>query len=179
MCVLRRRAPNPDCIVLRVRQDAFEELYERHAARLYSFLAYRTSDPALAEDLLADVFERALTTRRPLDRRRGTEAAWLFRIAVNLVHDHHRGAGREHRAYERVGRAAPTSHEDADFGNREELLEALCVLSPEEREVIALRFGADLTVPEIATALREKLTTVDGRLYRALRKLREALPDPD
>jgi RNA polymerase sigma-70 factor (ECF subfamily) len=45
----------------------------------------------------------------------------------------------------------------------------------EEREAVALRFGADLTVPEIATVLGEPLTTVEGRVYRALRKLRETL----
>jgi DNA-directed RNA polymerase specialized sigma24 family protein len=49
------------------------------------------------------------------------------------------------------------------------------VLSAEEREAIALRFGADLTVPEMAAVLDEPLTTVEGRVYRALRKLREAL----
>jgi DNA-directed RNA polymerase specialized sigma24 family protein len=40
---------------------------------------------------------------------------------------------------------------------------------------VALRYGADLTVPEIAKLKREKLTTVEGRVYRALRKLRERL----
>ena len=50
-------------------------------------------------------------------------------------------------------------------------------LSPEEREAIALRFGAELTVPEIAEALREPLTTVEGRVYRALRKLRGELAE--
>ena len=48
-------------------------------------------------------------------------------------------------------------------------------LSDEEREAIALRFGADLTVPEIAKLTNERLTTVEGRVYRALRKLREHL----
>ena len=48
-------------------------------------------------------------------------------------------------------------------------------LSAEEREAIALRFGAGLTVPEMATVLGEPLTTVEGRVYRALRKLRETL----
>jgi RNA polymerase sigma factor (sigma-70 family) len=51
----------------------------------------------------------------------------------------------------------------------------LARLSEEEREAIALRFGADLTVPEIAKLTGERLTTVEGRVYRALRKLREAM----
>jgi hypothetical protein len=52
------------------------------------------------------------------------------------------------------------------------------VLSEEEREAIALRFGAELTVPEISKLTGEKLTTVEGRVYRALRKLREAIDSP-
>ena len=58
---------------------------------------------------------------------------------------------------------------------REALERALATLSAEEREAVALRFGADLSVPEIARVLGEPLTTVEGRVYRALRKLRERL----
>ena len=55
---------------------------------------------------------------------------------------------------------------------RDTVAKALGALSGEERDAVALRFGADLTVPEIAKLLREPLTTVEGRVYRALRKLR-------
>ena len=65
----------------------------------------------------------------------------------------------------------------AAVDDRDELARALETLSDEERTVIALRFGADLTVPEIADSLGEKLTTVEGRVYRALRKLRAELED--
>ena len=63
------------------------------------------------------------------------------------------------------------------MGDRDELARALAGLSAEEREVISLRFGADLTAPEMARVLGTKLTTVEGRLYRALRKLRAALEE--
>jgi RNA polymerase sigma-70 factor (ECF subfamily) len=56
-------------------------------------------------------------------------------------------------------------------------MEAMETLSAEEREAVALRFGADLTVPEIAKVLDQPLTTVEGRVYRALRKLRSRLGD--
>jgi RNA polymerase sigma-70 factor (ECF subfamily) len=58
---------------------------------------------------------------------------------------------------------------------RDEIGRAMQVLSGEEREAISLRFGAELTVPEIAVVLDQPLTTVEGRVYRALRKLKEAL----
>ncbi len=60
---------------------------------------------------------------------------------------------------------------------RLELARALAELSEEEREAIALRYGGDLTVPEIARLTGERLTTVEGRVYRGLRKLRDLLAD--
>src|SRR4051794_26602597 len=157
-----------------MRDADFEALYEREAQPLFGFLAYRTGDRALAEDLLADAFERALRSRVRYDRRRGSEKTWLYAIALNLLRDHARRAAAEGRALERVSdgpAGAPLGGVEA----RDELGRALGVLSAEEREAIALRFGADLTVPEMAEVLGEPLTTVEGRVYRALRKLREAL----
>jgi DNA-directed RNA polymerase specialized sigma24 family protein len=55
-----------------MNDDDFERLYADEAAGLFSFLAYRTGDRALAEDLLADAFERALRARRRFDLRRGS-----------------------------------------------------------------------------------------------------------
>jgi RNA polymerase sigma-70 factor (ECF subfamily) len=159
-----------------MRDEDFERLYAAEAAGLFSFLAYRTGDRALAEDLLADAFERALRARRRFDRRRGTEKTWLYAIALNVLRDPARRTAAEARALERA-------HVPADDGpdpltgveERELLNRALAELSDEEREAIALRFGADLTVPEMAKVLGESLTTVEGRVYRALRKLRGRL----
>jgi RNA polymerase sigma factor (sigma-70 family) len=158
-----------------LKDSEFERLYAAEAQGLFAFLAYRTGDRALAEDLLADAFERALRSRVKYDRKRGSEKTWLYAIALNLLRDHARRAAAEGRAYERVG-VGPEAHDV--FGGveaRDELGRALNGLSGEEREAISLRFGADLTVPEIAVVLGEPLTTIEGRVYRALRKLREAL----
>ena len=158
-----------------MREDDFERLYRQEAQGLFGFLAYRTGDRGLAEDLLADTFERALRARRGFDRRRGSERTWLYAIALNLLRDNARRAAAEGRAVERAG---PGSEPDA-FGaveDRDALRRAMTGLAEEEREAIALRFGAELTVPEMAKLLSLPLTTVEGRVYRALRKLRERLP---
>ena len=152
--------------------DAFEQLYAAEASALFSFLAYRTGDRSLAEDLLADAFERALRGR--YNARKGSAKTWLYAIALNVLRDHTRRAAAESRAYERVDDGVARDP-FADIEVRDELLRGLTQLSAEEREAISLRFGAGLTVPEMATVLGEPLTTVEGRVYRALRKLREAL----
>jgi RNA polymerase sigma factor (sigma-70 family) len=159
-----------------MRDDEFERLYAAEAPGLFAFLAYRTGDRALAEDLLADAFERALRARRGFDRRRGSQKTWLYAIALNVLRDQARRADAESRAY---ARAAPPSADAPDrlaaIEARDELARAMAKLSDDEREVIALRFGAEMTVPEVAELLGEKLTTVEGRVYRALRKLRDEL----
>ena len=59
--------------------------------------------------------------------------------------------------------------------DRDLIQRALSCLSSEECEAIALRYGADLTVPEIAKLTGQRQTTVEGRVYRSLRKLREEM----
>ncbi|HEX6582992.1 MAG TPA: RNA polymerase sigma factor [Thermoleophilaceae bacterium] len=160
-----------------MRDEDFERLYDEHAQALYGFLAYRTGDPVLAEDLLADTFEKALRARRRFDRRRGSEKTWLYSIALNALRDQLRRRSAAERATEQLAIRTPgeVAAVEESLGRRDELAQALARLSEEEREVVALRYGADLTVPEIARLKKEKLTTIEGRVYRALRKLREQL----
>lgn len=160
-----------------MRPDDFERLFEEHAQPLFGFLAYRTGDRTVAEDLLADTFERALRARQRFDRRRASEKTWLYTIALNLLRDQARRKASEARALERLPYEEQEATDPmAGVEHRDEVQRAIGVLSDEEREAIALRFGGDLTVPEIAKLLDEPLPRVEGRVYRALRKLRDALP---
>jgi RNA polymerase sigma-70 factor (ECF subfamily) len=161
-----------------MRPHEFERLFAEHAAPLLAFLDYRTGDRALAEDLLADTFERALRGRRRFDPRRGSEKAWLYTIAINLLRDHARRTVAGQRARERVGVGLsnePPFDQLAAVDERDAIRRALRVLSSEEREAIALRYGADLSLPEIARVTGQTLSTVEGRVYRGLRKLKEEL----
>src|ERR671927_162200 len=90
-----------------MRDDEFERLYEAEAQGLFAFLNYRTGDRALAEDLLADTFERALRARWRFDRRRASQKTWLYSIATNVLRDRMRRTTAERRALERVGADRP------------------------------------------------------------------------
>jgi len=163
-----------------MRIKEFEEMYRSHLAGLFGFLVYRTGDRVLAEDLAAETFTRALDKRKRFDRGRASEKTWLYAIALNLLRDHVRHVDAEARAMERVETLAAVAAGGAgtavEFVERRDVLDrALTVLSPEERDTIALRYGAELTIPEIADVTGEERTTVDGRVYRALRKLRAEL----
>src|ERR671910_1700271 len=132
----------------RMRDDEFERLYAAEAQGLFAFLAYRTGDRVLAEDLLADAFERAL--RGKFNPRKGSAKTWLYAIALNVLRDHVRRAAAESRAYARVDAGSGGHDPFAGVEVRDELMRALAGLAAEEREAISLRYGADLTVPEMA-----------------------------
>lgn len=150
-------------------------MYEEHVWRVYGFLAYRLRDHNAAEDLTQLAFERALRAWSRFDSRRASERTWLLAIARNLLIDHHRR--------DRSDRLVPI---DDDLwitvaGPEErstvspELADALSQLSDRDRELIALRFGGDLTGPEIAELMDLSLANVQQILSRSLRKLRERL----
>jgi RNA polymerase sigma factor (sigma-70 family) len=90
-----------------MRDVDFECLYAEHAEALFAFLAYRTGDRVLAEDLLADTFEHALRARRRYDRPRARVKTWIYSIALNLLRDHARRRTAEARALQRRTRSRP------------------------------------------------------------------------
>jgi RNA polymerase sigma-70 factor (ECF subfamily) len=159
-------------------QRHLERLFAEHAQGLFAMFAYRTGDPVLAEDLVADTFERIMCTQRAFDPLRGSEKSWVYAIAVNLLRDHARRRAVEQRSLAAVGPGfgdgMAVSLED-EVGRHDEIQRALCRLREDEREVLALRFGADLTLKEVARALGERPAAVEKRVYRALAKLREEL----
>lgn len=157
-------------------REAFEAFYAAHARGLVRFLLYRTGDAALAEDLAADTFERVIRTRRPFDSRIATERTWLYTIALNVLRDHLRRRGAEDRALARVDPPeAFTRPGESEVVLRDEVSRALRVLTGDERDVVALRYGADLSVPQISAATGVKPAAVEKRLYRALQKLRHEM----
>ena len=91
-----------------MRDAEFERLYEEHASSLLSFLAYRTGERALAEDLLADTFERVLRSRKTFDRTRGSEKTWIYTIALNCLRGYYRRRRAEGRAIDCPAHARPT-----------------------------------------------------------------------
>jgi RNA polymerase sigma-70 factor (ECF subfamily) len=163
-----------------MKPDEFETLYGTHAAALLAFLEYRTGNIELARDVHADTFERVLKTRWRFDPRKGSQKTWLYSIALNCLRDQGRRRGAEARALERIATGRnPNEHEWQDqqgrLDARDAVLRGMESLSDEEREAVALRYGADLSLEEIARVTGTPTTTVKGRLHRSLNKLRETV----
>lgn len=165
-----------------MHDDDIERLFAEHAKRLYAFLTYRTGDPTTSEEIVGDTFERVIRSRRRFDRRKGSEQSWIYTIALNLLTDHQRRAGAEQRALDGVGHAGDAADPDdrlAGFADRDELFAALDRLEPGVREVLALRYGADLRLKDIAKLTGRPLSTVHERLQRGLRRLQAELERDD
>ncbi len=164
-----------------MRDADFERVVRRHGSAVHAFLLYRTGDPELAEEALADCFERAYRARDSFDPRRASAKTWLCTIALNRARDLARRAETERvalgRLADREGRALADQDVVARLDERTSLLRALEQLPPDEREAIALTYGADLTARAAARLLGVPMTTVQGRVYRGLRRLRDALGD--
>ena len=144
---------------------------------MYAFLAYSV-DAATAEDLTSATFERVVRSWERFDPERGSERTWILAIARNLLTDHYRRAGRaesvstDERPELLEGVGGPDAALDSPL-SVEQLKEWLRPLGEREREILALRYGADLEGVEIARMLDLTPANVHQILSRSLRRLRE------
>jgi RNA polymerase sigma-70 factor (ECF subfamily) len=156
------------------------ELYDRFAQGVYRFLVYRTGDPQAADDLTSEVFLKALRALPDLRARPASLQAWLFQIARNLAIDHYRKQRlRDHAALDEALPAAGPAP-DADLEQRltsELLRRALERLSPDQRDVITLRFVSSLPTAEVALTLHKSEDAVKGLQRRGLAQLRQLLAE--
>jgi RNA polymerase sigma factor (sigma-70 family) len=139
--------------------------------RVYAYAAYRLGDGPDAEDATSDAFERALRYRDSYDRSKGDPAAWLVGIARRCVDE--LLAARVPLA-EPPDREAPGNLEEQTV-MRAEVANALAGLSESDRELVALRYGADLSARQIAELLESRTNTIEVALHRALERLRRHL----
>jgi len=159
-------------------RDAFGLLYEEFSGRIYRYVYARTGKVELAEDLTQEVFLKALSSIQSYQDRGRPFSSWLLRIAHNLVIDHYRWVGK-HRAAD-LADLQPASADDpvAQVERKAEIakvLEAVPRLSPGQREVISLRFGAGLHIAETAAVMGKSLGAVKMLQHQAVFRLKQML----
>ena len=163
-------------------EATFTRIYREHADSIYAYLRYHLADPAMAEDVTAQVFLEAWRQRETvvIDPELGW-APWLFGVARNLV----RVSSRTHARHALVDTAADSpawgvvpdpavSHAERDERHRvlQATLTATRQLPDADREVIELCVIGSLTPKQAAAALGQPAPTVRSRLTRARRRLR-------
>jgi RNA polymerase sigma-70 factor (ECF subfamily) len=151
--------------------EAFAELYRRYLTPVYRFIFRRVGgDVAAAEDLTSQVFLEALDGLSGY-RERGQFVAWLFTITRRRLADRYRKP--EMSSLEDVPEALlgiPDGMEHRE--NMRRLKQMLAELDDKKRELLQLRFSAELSFAEIAAVLGRKEAAVKMSLYRVLDGLR-------
>jgi RNA polymerase sigma-70 factor (ECF subfamily) len=154
----------------------FDALYRGARDDVFAYAATLLRDSAAAEDVTAQAFERAYRKRSRYDARRGTPRAWLFGIVRNAALDELRRRKRAATAEIPGPIEEPAPDEAAELAaQRDAVRAALSRLPSRDREVIALKYHAELSNAELAAVLGVSATNAGTLLHRAMTKLREAI----
>ncbi len=159
----------------------FAELYESNFERVYAYVVRRVGDRAETEDLTSEVFHHALANLRRFEWRGIPFAAWLFRIAANLISDRWQRMGRENVADEpeQIESAAACGVEFEEVERRATLFRLVDTLPVEQRRVVVLRFVEQKSIKEVAREIRKTEGAVKQLQFRALTSLRARMEGAD
>lgn len=152
----------------------FAELYESNFARVYVFIARRVRDRAVAEDLTSEVFHKALANLSRFDWRGIPFAAWLLRIAANVVSDQWKRSARE------IVNDPPEASMEVNYEeieDRARLFRLVERLPADQRRVIGMRFAEGKSIREIATEIGRTEGSVKQLQFRGLETLRARLAE--
>jgi RNA polymerase sigma factor (sigma-70 family) len=142
---------------------------------VYAYVAYRIGDGPDAEDVTSETFARALRYQSSYDPAKSPPIAWLIGIARRCLAD--LALGRPVDELDETVDALAPGDLAADAVRRLTLRAAVAQLDDAGRELIALRFGADLTARQIAELTGKKTHAVEVALGRTLERLRTALAE--
>jgi RNA polymerase sigma-70 factor, ECF subfamily len=172
----------------------FADLYELNFERVYAYAVRRVRNRAEAEDLTAEVFHQALANLKRFEWRGIPFAAWLFRIAANLISDRWQRSAREvaddsgliESAREsgtvKPGQTDPTATSPAEIEQVEQratLFRLVGTLPDEQRRVVVLRFVEEKSIKEVAREIRKTEGAVKQLQFRALTNLRARMEGAD
>lgn len=158
-------------LATRVDEGAFTRFYDEVAPRLWAYLVVQTRDRALAEELAQEAWSRVLASRLEPESDEHLRR-YLFRTAIHLVRDRHRGAGRAPLPLvdeQDLASASPP------VGLRQDLARAFAALKPKERRLIWLAHVEELDHRAIAELVGARAGSVRVMLHRARRRLADLL----
>lgn len=154
--------------------DALAQIHDAYYAPLFRYISFRVGDRHTAEDLVSEVFTRFLTALRERRPPQSTLRGWLFGVAANVVADHHR---RRYRAPHEQLDEEIVSQEDGPAeiaersATRDDLRRAVATLTDEQQHVLAMRYGQELPIQDVARALGKTEGAIKQLQARAIAAL--------
>lgn len=167
------------------RRGAFDELYKRHARKLYSyFYKMLYQDTSLAKDCVQECFMKVVENLERYDPNYAF-STWLYTIAYNMCKNHYRKDGHSKKAMEDLTADAqnhwhqPEAHQHDEQLDKQVysryLRQAMGELNPEQQQLLSLRFEEELELKDIGQIMGIPEGTVKSRLHYTLKKLATAL----
>jgi RNA polymerase sigma-70 factor (ECF subfamily) len=153
---------------------AFKTLYYRYFEALFRFLHRHTRSEHLTQDLVQETFTRVWQNRAKLDPRQSLKA-YLYRIAYNLAIDHLRKRSHQPESLETEAASEPSYTHEEQFEVRDKAQAAIAALPEPLRLVFVMSRFEEATYAEIAETLQISVKTVESRMSKALKELREKL----
>lgn len=157
---------------------ALAHIHDSFYPPLYRYIMLRVSDREVAEDLTSEVFARLLAALRKGTAPQSTLRGWLYGVAANVVADHQRAAYRvtqieldETAVSNTIG---PAERIEATL-TREALLHAVQDLTDDQQQVIALRYGSELPIRDVAETMGKSEGAVKQLLARAVTRLSKTM----
>jgi RNA polymerase sigma-70 factor, ECF subfamily len=152
----------------------WQAVYDQSLPGIFHYFCYKVGTPAVAEELTSITFEKAWKSRANFRKDIGQIRPWLFGIARNVVADHFRKKVRE-IPLEDIPEAGMMVSFDEDIQRKLDFQTILALLAgfpDRERELIAMKYGAELTNREIARLTGLSESNVGTILHRVVDKLR-------
>ena len=158
-------------------EAGFEEMYQEYFPKIYNYIFYRLLSREETEDLLSEIFIKAVKNAASFDQSKGSFNSWIFRIAKNTLINHYRSAKNSVSLDDdESGIVLSVNFEDQlgqiSSEKRKVLYQELAKLSERERLIIYHKFFDGYNNRQIAMLLEMNESTVGTVLSRTLKKLR-------
>lgn len=163
-----------------LEDEALAEIHDRYYEPIYRYIVFRVSNQQVAEDLASEVFVRLLSALRDHTAPQNTIRGWLYGVAFRVVNDFHRKQYRREEVQLSEGLANDASGPFETVARRlswREVRAAMAELTESQREVIALRFGQEMPIREVAQLLGKTEGAVKQLQARAVASLARTLKE--
>ena len=163
-------------------QQVIGAVYDQYFSEVYRYVLYRIGDPTLAEDIASDVFVRLLEAAQGRRAPQTNLKGWLIGTASHIVMDHMRKKYRRPEEMLSDSMPDPGSSIASEVDQREQnrtVNNAYAQLTPEQQNVLALRFGQGYSLEETAAFMNKNINAVKALQFRALAALQREVGEVD
>ncbi|MBU3155499.1 sigma-70 family RNA polymerase sigma factor [Clostridium estertheticum] len=164
------------------KEEKFANIFEIYYKRVYNYMYYRVNNIETSEDLTSQVFEKVMFKIEIYSKSKSPFEVWMFAIARNIVNDYFRSL-KKHKLFsldtikDLVAKGKTPEEILLSAESNSELSKALNILNERDRNIVSLKFGANLKNQEIAQILDITESNVGVILYRTMKKLKKKIEE--